>query len=231
VWDVTDPANETQLSWAQVENNGSATNNNTFDPVGPGDREYLFLLDKPYTETPDPTWEAYVLTADAPAMPILYAFWPQQTAIADGSPQPFTDGTIMRWIPNVPFDDTDVFTFTTAKSTYSDEVAKQDINEIQVFPNPYLGSNEQELNKYQRFVTFNHLPQRANFRIYTVSGALVASFEKDDGSQLANWNLQNDNGLPVASGMYIIHIELPDLNTEKVLKLGVVSEAQYLDRI
>jgi hypothetical protein len=59
----------------------------------------------------------------------------------------------------------------------------------------------------------------------------VASFEKDDGSQLANWNLQNDNGLPVASGMYIIHIELPDLNTEKVLKLGVVSEAQYLDRI
>jgi hypothetical protein len=231
IWDVTDEDNPQQLQWAQVENNGGATNNNTWDPVGPGDREYLFILDKPYSETPDPAYENYILTADAMSMAILYAFWPQQTAIADGSPQPFVDGTIMRWIPNVAFDDSDVFTFTTPIATYSDEAAKQDIIDIQVFPNPYLGSNEQELNKYQRFVTFNHLPQRANFRIYTVSGALVASFEKDDGSQLATWNLQNDNGLPVASGMYIIHIELPDLNTEKVLKLGVVSEAQYLDRI
>jgi hypothetical protein len=31
--------------------------------------------------------------------------------------------------------------------------------------------------------------------------------------------------------MYIIHIEMPDLSVEKVLKLGVVTEAQYLDRI
>ncbi|MCB2205467.1 T9SS type A sorting domain-containing protein [bacterium] len=231
VWDVTDKNNPQQLSWAQVESIDSPTHNNTFDPVVVTDREYLFILDKPYSDTPDPVYTNYILTADAAVMPILYAMWPIQTSIADGSPQPFTDGTIMRWVPNVPFDDTDVFTFTTPKATYDNNLAKEDVSDIQVFPNPYLGSNQQELNKYQRFVTFNHLPPRANFRIYTVSGSLVASFEKDDGSQLANWDLQNDNGLPVASGMYIIHIEMPDLNTEKVLKLGVVSEAQYLDRI
>jgi flagellar hook assembly protein FlgD len=80
-------------------------------------------------------------------------------------------------------------------------------------------------------VTFNHLPPRALFKVYTVDGTLVRSFEKNDGLQTTTWDLQNDNGLPVASGMYIIHIDMPELGVEKVLKLGVVSEAQYLDRI
>jgi hypothetical protein len=71
----------------------------------------------------------------------------------------------------------------------------------------------------------------ARFRVYTVDGTLVRSFEKNDGSQIINWDLQNQNGLPVASGMYIIHIDMPDLGVEKILKLGVVMEAQYLDRI
>lgn len=234
VWDVTDPDNEVQLQYAFVENNTGATQNGTWDPVGPGDREYFFILDEPYSDTPNPTWAdpQFTLIGSAGDLPILYAWWPMQGDDGDGSAQPWADGYKMVWVPNVAFSSDDVFTFTTPKPSYSNENAVADVDEIQVFPNPYLGSNEQELNKYQRFVTFNHLPPRANFRIYTVSGTLVRSFEKeDDGSQLATWDLQNDNGLPVSSGMYIIHIEMPDLGTEKVLKLGVVSEAQYLDRI
>ena len=235
VWDVTDPNNEKQLSWMLVEQREGAAQDGMFTPTGnPGDREYFFVINEPYSETPNPDYTgpafSFLGAAGSDALPILYAWWPLKVA-AGPVKYPWDDGYTITVIPNVPFKDNDVFTFTTAATTYSDEVAAEDITDIQVFPNPYLASNEQELNKYQRFVTFNHLPPRANFRIYTVSGTLVASFEKDDPSQLANWNLQNDNGLPVASGMYIIHIELPDLGTEKVLKLGVVSEAQYLDRI
>ena len=102
---------------------------------------------------------------------------------------------------------------------------------VNVFPNPYYASNTREQNKYQRFVTINHLPARASFKIYTLSGVLVRSFEKNDASQYATWNLLNDNGLPIASGLYYIHIEMPDLGLEKTLRLAVVTETQFLDRI
>ncbi|MFA6233078.1 MAG: T9SS type A sorting domain-containing protein, partial [Bacteroidota bacterium] len=233
IWDVTDKNNPKQLSYALVEQNGSSAQDTKWSPTAsPGDREYLFIIDEPYSETPNPSYTGtYTILAGAGSMPILYAAWTLQTATADQSQFPWKDGDIWRWTPNVAFDASDVFTFTTPKASYSADAAKEDITSIQVFPNPYLGSNQQELNKYQRFVTFNHLPPLAKFRIFTVDGSLVRSFEKNDGSQLATWDLQNDNGLPVASGMYIIHIDMPDLGVEKVLKLGVVSEAQYLDRI
>ena len=233
IWDVTNPAAERQLAYAVVEQNGSSAQDNMWTPTASaGDREYLFILDETYTDSPNTAYTGdFTILAGAETMPILYAFWPIQTAIADGSQFPWTDGTIMRWVPNVAFDADDVFTFTTPKASETIEAARMDVEDIQVFPNPYLGSNAQELNKYQRFVTFNHLPEYAKFRVFTVDGTLVRSFEKNDGSQLATWDLQNDNGLPVASGMYIIHIDMPVLGVEKVLKLGVVSEAQYLDRI
>ncbi|NIR92172.1 MAG: hypothetical protein GWO08_00405, partial [Gammaproteobacteria bacterium] len=44
------------------------------------------------------------------------------------------------------------------------------------------------------------------------------------------WDLANHNGLPVASGIYIVHIEMPDLNETKVLKLAVIREQEYLLR-
>ncbi|MBR9976110.1 MAG: T9SS type A sorting domain-containing protein, partial [Bacteroidetes bacterium] len=234
IWDVSDKNNPRQLAYAVVEQNGSPMQDNMWTPNGPGDREYLFILDETYSDTPNPTYTGdFTFYPDgAGQMPILWAAWTIQKSTADGSQFPWQDGDIMRWIPNVPFSANDVYTFTTSAPSYSVEAAREDINDIQVFPNPYLGANSQELNKYQRFVTFNHLPASAKFRIFSVDGMLVRSFEKtDDGSQLATWDLQNDNGLPVASGMYIIHIDMPDLGVEKVLKLGVVSEAQYLDRI
>jgi len=240
VWDVTDKNNPVQLQWVLVEQFNGSAQDFTFAPTNnPGDREYIFILDLPYSETPEPAWTEpdFSFLNSADDLPILYAWWPVKTATAGPGSTPWLDGDKYVFVPNVAFDSDDVFTFTTIAPTFTVEAANQDVEKIQVFPNPYLGSNEQELNKYQRFVTFNHLPQRAKFRIYTVSGSLVRSFEKDNMSQLINWDLQNDNGLPVSSGMYIIHIEMPDLGIEpnlgieKVLKLGVVTEAQYLDRI
>ena len=47
------------------------------------------------------------------------------------------------------------------------------------------------------------------------------------------WNLQNQIGLPVASGMYIAHVEgVLTANGEtvsKVLKLAVIQEQEILD--
>jgi hypothetical protein len=232
IWDVTDPNNHKQLSYCFIEQRGVAAQDNQWGPTtNLGDREYLFIIDEPYSETPNPKWTGnYIILNQADEMPILYASWYIQNANY-GAAYPWKDGDKWVIVPNVAFDATDKFQFTTAKPSYAAEKAVKDVDDINVFPNPYLGANAQELNKYQRFVTFNHLPEKADFRIYTTSGTLVRSFSKTGTGQLATWDLQNDNGLPVGSGMYIIHITMPELGVEKILKLGVVAEAQYLDRI
>jgi len=124
----------------------------------------------------------------------------------------------------------DTYSFTTTESTFSGDLAKNQVDEINVFPNPYYGINTEELNKYNRFVIFNHLPDKAKIRIFNLAGVLVRTMDKDDPEQFAYWDLANEDGLPVASGLYIAYIELPDLGTTKILKLAIVQEQQVLDR-
>jgi len=42
------------------------------------------------------------------------------------------------------------------------------------------------------------------------------------------WDLQNDNDYPVASGIYIVYVDMPGLGTTKILKLAVIQEQQIL---
>jgi len=69
---------------------------------------------------------------------------------------------------------------------------------------------------------FNHLPKRAKFRIFNLAGHLVRTLEKDDDTQFYLWDLQNEHRLQAPSGLYIIYIEMPDLQKVKVLKLAIV---------
>ena len=87
-----------------------------------------------------------------------------------------------------------------------------------------------EVNKYQRFVTFTHLPKSAVIRIFNLSGVLVRTMRKDDRTQFFQWDLRNENGFPVPAGMYIAHIDMPTLGKTKTLKLGVIPEQQFLDK-
>jgi hypothetical protein len=99
-----------------------------------------------------------------------------------------------------------------------------------VFPNPYIGFNPQEVNKYERFVTFTHLAPSANIRIFNLAGILVRTIVKNNSEQFQQWDLRNEDGFPVSAGMYIAHIEFPDLGKTKILKFAVIPEQQYLDR-
>lgn len=124
----------------------------------------------------------------------------------------------------------DAFAFTAPAVTFDPTVAKADVTQINVFPNPYYGVNPQELNKYQRFVTFTHLPNRAIIRIMNLAGVIVRVIEKESNSQFERWDLANDSGLPVGSGLYIAYIEMPDIGATKILKVAIVQEEQILDR-
>lgn len=118
----------------------------------------------------------------------------------------------------------DEFSFTM-KAT--DEVTSNDVDNVSVYPNPYYAFHELETSRSNKFVSFNHLPQSAIIKIYTLGGTLIRTLEKlDDGTQFLDWNLKNQYGYPVASGLYIVRVESG--GEEKVLKLALVQETQVL---
>ena len=43
-------------------------------------------------------------------------------------------------------------------------------------------------------------------KIFTVAGTLVRTLKKDDGMTSIDWDLKNDFGIPIASGLYVIHV-------------------------
>ncbi|NQV42636.1 MAG: T9SS type A sorting domain-containing protein [Candidatus Marinimicrobia bacterium] len=91
---------------------------------------------------------------------------------------------------------------------------------IQVFPNPYFGYHSDQTTASGPYVTFSNLPaQESTIRIYDLGGHLVRRFDHESGSY-ENWNLQNEWGSSVASGIYIVHVEVPNLGN-KILKVAV----------
>jgi hypothetical protein len=137
-------------------------------------------------------------------------------------------------VPNPTTPGTDLYTFTAPAPVVRDAAAeKLDAARVGVFPNPYYAFNAAETNRFQRFVTFNNLPPVAKIRIFNLAGQLVRTLDKNEPSQFYRWNLMNQSGFPVASGMYIVHIELT-LPTDgstvtKILKLGVIQEQEILN--
>ena len=86
-------------------------------------------------------------------------------------------------------------------------VAKDALEMINVVPNPYYGYSSYEINQLDNRIKITNLPQIATVKIFTVSGTLVRELKKDDPVTSIDWDLKNDFGIPIASGLYIIHVE------------------------
>ncbi len=139
-------------------------------------------------------------------------------------------GTVIRFIFSKNNKKDLIFTFTAPFKIENDpELTKKDVEKINVFPNPYYATSNLESNRFTHFVTFNHLPKHAIIRIFTLNGNLVRKLEKNDNSQFYRWDLRNNKGLPVASGLYIILVQMPELGKQKMLKLMVISGEEVID--
>ncbi|HMA62754.1 MAG TPA: hypothetical protein VKP78_08910 [bacterium] len=129
---------------------------------------------------------------------------------------------------NKPIQTNEVYTFNTQTIMSSDSLAKADVEKINVFPNPYYANNGNATDRFQEYVTFTHLPQKAEIRIFNLKGVLVEYLEKDNNNQFVKWDLTNTSDLPVGSGIYIANIKLPDLGMSKNLKIAVIQKKQIL---
>jgi hypothetical protein len=127
-----------------------------------------------------------------------------------------------------PNSSADTFTFTTEGIGMM--ANSYDPDRISVWPNPYYGFNPEERDALDRRVMFSHLPEEgpATIRIFALDGTLVRTIHHNDtASQHATWNMKNNFELPVASGMYVAHIETN--HGDKILKLAVIQPEQRLD--
>jgi len=117
------------------------------------------------------------------------------------------------------------FTFHSSGSIHNNqELAKKHVESINVFPNPYYCTQVNEIHQFDKYVTFSHLPQKAKIRIFNLAGHLIRTINKNDESQFLRWDLTNENNFWIASGVYIVYIELPELGETKILKLAVLIE-------
>ncbi len=88
---------------------------------------------------------------------------------------------------------------------------------INVVPNPYNAFSEYENNKLDTRVKITNLPEKCTIRIYSTQGKLIKTFKKDSPVTFLDWTLTNHANIPIASGIYLIHVDVPDIG-EKVLK-------------
>ncbi|HDP99817.1 MAG TPA: hypothetical protein ENN22_11630 [bacterium] len=111
------------------------------------------------------------------------------------------------------------------------EDAKKRLNIINVFPNPYLAFSLEETQLHEEHVTFINLPERCTIRMFTIAGQLVRTIEHDDPTETTHrWDLRNENNLPIASGFYIAHIDVPNVG-EKILKMAIIFRQQRLKNL
>lgn len=102
-------------------------------------------------------------------------------------------------------------------------VARDALDLIRVVPNPYYGASTYEVSQIDNRVKITNLPTKCTVRIYTLNGNLIRTLRKDDASaSYLDWDLLNQNKVPIASGSYIIHVYAPGIGEKVVKWFGVL---------
>lgn len=116
------------------------------------------------------------------------------------------------------------------------DVATNALSLINIVPNPYYAYSTYEQNQLDSRVRITNLPSLCTISIYTTSGILVrrlkrdAGFNNTDGAIYPNnniessvdWDLKNTENIPVASGLYIIHVDAPGIGERTLKWFGVM---------
>jgi hypothetical protein len=100
------------------------------------------------------------------------------------------------------------FSFDNPSVTGNGERLISVIDNINIVPNPYYAYSEYETAKRDNRVKITNLPERCEVTIFNMQGALVRNFQKDDPLTSIDWDLKNHQGIPIAGGMYIIHVKM-----------------------
>ena len=111
--------------------------------------------------------------------------------------------------------------------TQNTDELKSALDMINIVPNPYYAYSSYEFSRLDTRVKITNIPEQCEITIFNMQGALVRQFSKDDPMTSLDWDLKNHKGIPIASGVYIIHVNVPGVG-EKILKWYGVMRAPDL---
>jgi len=152
----------------------------------------------------------------------------KDTTLAEKDQLPPQAGDVYKIATKKPFRTGEYFEFISSGEGFNRVKAKSDMDKIAVVPNPYVGAASWEplsntVGRGQRRIYFIHLPNQATIRIYTMSGKLVKTLEHNstisDGQE--PWNLVSKDGMDIAYGIYIYHVEAPGIG-EKIGRFAII---------
>ena len=183
----------------------------------PHDRMYCFILNTPYNTNVNSPFEDATLR---PSLTWNNIWWVCHHVVGD---------VLTLQYANPIVKGSDTFDFTTAglEPVTTAATLEDDVENINVVPNPYYGYHSGEMNPFDRWVQFTNLPETCTIRIFDLSGTLVRFIEKDDDSTVMQWNLSNEYLIPVASGVYVYHVETP--SGDKVGKMAIFMPNERID--
>ena len=124
-----------------------------------------------------------------------------------------------------------------AQTELGDSLVNRALDRINVVPNPYYGFSMYEDSQFETTVKITNLPAQATVTIYSLDGKFIRQYDRDEmpttlsGDQrpvgerqiapALEWDLRNQKGIPVASGVYLIHVAAPGLGERTIKFFGV----------
>jgi len=208
-----------------------------------GSKEYIIIFNSPY----DPEGDAYAYTGNS----TRWANLGDGFNLNAGDPRfndslkvvaksPYFDAIYVAGIQRAVGRETaemtgiyriGIFSLLTPEDRYRFKVnlditavTERDLfNKINIFPNPLFANNTVTAytGESGQYVTFSYLPEEVTIKIYTLSGHLIRSLEKNDESPYMKWDLENEYGRRVGSGMYLAIVSNLRLGA-KVLKFAII---------
>ena len=129
-----------------------------------------------------------------------------------------TASTVNNALPMYGFDMTGLETIKGNSQLLKDSVLAM----INVVPNPYFANSAYETDKLDNRIKITNLPETCVISIYNVNGTLVRRFNKADPKTSLDWDLKNFVDVPIAGGVYLMHINVPDIGERTLKWFGVI---------
>lgn len=129
------------------------------------------------------------------------------------------DTTINKGMPLYTFNTDDIVADENSKAA-----KKSALDLIGVVPNPYYAHSQYEGSRLDNRIKFINLPKKTTIKIFTFSGTLVRTIKKDDEQTFVEWDLKNQANVPIASGMYIVHVDAEGVGTKVLKWFGIMRQ-------
>ena len=112
--------------------------------------------------------------------------------------------------------------------TVSKEIGKKSLDLVNVVPNPYRAYSEYENSPIDSRVKITNLPPTCTITVYDMAGNFIRKINKADERTYVEWDLKNGSNVPIASGLYLIHVNAPGIG-EKIVRWYGIMHAIDLD--